>query len=109
MKIGINETTDLVMFLARLTNVLSSVIKSNPIGIGWTITVNAIPLVTGLVNAVDGISNVPAELEDLDEKEKDKIVNAIKDKLNFSEDVEGVISIAFNIAYGIKKLIGVFK
>lgn len=107
IRVGVNDLEDIVVFVAQIANILKAAL-SGPVS--WLFIIPRAPkLAISLVNAISGISNIPAELSDIDDKEKDKLIAKVKDTLEFPEDAENVIGIALNIAYGLKALVGVFK
>lgn len=77
------------------------------------ITLSDIPLfitpLIGLPSAISGIEQVPAELADLDEAEKNELVAYIQDKLNLGEKTEAIVGKAISVLYEMKSLYDLIK
>ena len=83
-KKGIEQTKDLVLEAVALGNAIGGALEDKKIGfadIGAFID----PL-TKLPAALAGISEVPAELADLDEDEKQELLEAVKDQFDLDDD-----------------------
>jgi len=107
---GVKETLEAVSFIAAIANMVFSLIAKGWTGLGWiTIVWNIIPLVSKAIPAVQGLNDVPQELDDLSPEEKEEVLEALKKHLLFSDDVEAVVDVALDIIYRVKTLIGVFK
>lgn len=106
---GIEDTLKAVDLIAAISNALFRVSLQ-----GWRINwftgiTVAIPIMWKLIPALDGIGNVPNELDDLNDREKDALLNAVKAKLTFSDDAESIIGMSLDILYKFKLLTGLFK
>lgn len=104
-KATVKETLEVVDFIAGLANTIYAFITFGWIR-GLTHSVKTIFL---LPNAIGGLSNLPEELSDIDELEKEEILKQVRSKLTFSEDVEAVVVLAIDIAHKLKILVGLFK
>lgn len=104
----ISETKELVKFLCRTTNAIVESVKDD-----GKITIKDLfkfgGAVTSLFPAIAGITNIPSELQDLDETERDELQSIVKEELNLSNNVEQVIELSLVIAADLKKLINIVK
>jgi hypothetical protein len=107
--VGITDTVQAIKFVAKVTNSVYRIALGGwvigPIGIALAL----IPIIPSAISGLGGISNCINEIEDLTPKEKDKLIEAVKDHLTFTDDVENVIEIALDVLYKIKTLAGSFK
>lgn len=107
---GIKDTLKSVKLIAAIANAVFVVAAGGWMKLGiFSIIFSIIPIVPKLFSAISGIGNVVNELNDLSPNEKEELIEAVKNELMFSEDVEGVVGIALDIIYKIKLLAGVFK
>lgn len=106
--VNINETKDVVVLLAKVANASVEALADD-----GKITVADVfkfgGAATALFPALAGISQVPAELADLDPIEKDELIALVKEELNLEENVEQVVEKALTIAAEIKELIDLVK
>ena len=104
-KASITETLDVIEFMATLINSVYLMLT-----FGWIRGItNAVKLLWKLPKAIDGIKKLPQEIVDIDEDEKNQIIELVKDRLVFAEDVEAVISTILDVIYKIKMLTGLFR
>ena len=103
---GIEETKDVVIFLASLANAIKKSLDDGEVT--WTDAMNFVGLVTKVFPAITGIGQVPIELDDLEDDEKEILIALVKDELDFSDNVEEIIEECFLIADDIRNLIEKF-
>lgn len=107
---GTKETIEAIKLIAAITNILFSIGIKGWTGIGWvTIVWNVWPVIKTIIPGLSGIGSVVDEIEDLDPMEKQELIDAIKEELAFTDNVEDVIAVALDIIYKLKNLAGVFK
>lgn len=81
---GIQETKDLVLEAIALGNAIGSALKDNKISLA-DIGAFIEPL-TKLPAALVGIDEVPSELADLDEQEKQELLVAVKEEFDLDDE-----------------------
>ncbi len=100
---GIEETKDVVLAVTAFANAVSSALEDDKISLG------DLPLLIGvatkLPSAISGISEVPKELNELDEAEKNELLVLVQEELDFQGDVEEVVTKALIIISDIKDLV----
>lgn len=79
---GIQETKEVMIFGVSLAMAID---ESTQDGFQWTDVLKLVPSLTKLPAAVEGIGEVPTEIEDMDETERAELVDEIK-KLDFVSD-----------------------
>ena len=77
MSVGIKETIEVISFLKSLSLAIESSMKDGKVDIFDTM--QAIQLAPSLMAAVNGIDHVKEEIKDLDQKEKDMIIQEMQD------------------------------
>ena len=106
--LNITETKDVVILLAKVANAsVESLADDGKITVADVFKFGG--AATALFPAIAGISQVPAELADLDPIEKDELIALVKQELNLEENVELVVEKALTIAAEIKELIDLVK
>ena len=104
---GIEETADLVIAVAAFANATGEALEDG------VITLSDLPLLLDpavkLPAAFSGISEVPKELGELDEAEKNELLVLVAGELDFSENTEEVVTRALIIISDIKDLIDYIK
>ena len=106
--ININETKDVVIFLSKVANASVAALQDD----GKITIADAFKFAgaaTSLFPALSGISQVPAELADLDPIEKEELIALVKEELELEDNVEQVVEKALQIAGQIKELIDLVK
>ena len=106
-KYGIQETKDVVITLTSIANAASNALKDGKVSL-LELPSFIVPL-TKLPAAFSGISQVPNELNDLNEEEKADLIRFIAEELDVDANAEAIVSLALSVAYEIKKLIDQFK
>jgi len=105
---NISETKDVVKFLCRTTNSVVESLKDD-----GRITVKDLfkfgGAVTSLFPAIAGITSVPVELKDINDSERQELVELVKDELELSDNVESIVEKSLVIASEIKNLIELVK
>lgn len=101
--IGIKETADVVVAIIAFVNAGSEALEDGKI------TISDLPLILNpamkLPAMFAGIGQVPAELNELDDVEKNELLVLVKEELDFSDDVEDIVIKALIIIGDIKNLI----
>jgi len=106
---GIDDTLQAVDLIASIANAVFKVVASGGT-VGWFFFVpEGIKILWKVIPAISGIGNVVHELEDLSPEEEKELLDAVKDKLLFKDDVKAIVSMALDILFKIKLLAGVFK
>ena len=101
-EVGIKETKDVMLFGVSLAMAID---ESTQDGFQWTDILNMVPPMTKLPAALDGITDVPEEIENMDEDERAELVEAIK-KMEFaSEGSEQIAEQALRVGVEIGALI----
>ena len=100
---GIEQTADLVIAIAAFANAGASALEDDKI------TLSDLPLLLSpamkLPAALSGISEVPRELGELDEEEKNQLLVLVSEELDFKGSIEDVVTKALIIIADIKDLI----
>ena len=101
---GVKDLKELVLFVCKLAN---GFVKSMQDGkFNLLELVNFVPAVTALPAAIDNIDEVPAQLKDMDDAEREEIIQAVKDELDFEdEDIEEFVEDAFAVVLPLLYLI----
>ncbi len=107
-KLGVKETKDLVISVAKFGTAAGKVLEDGKISI------MEYPLffapVSSLSDALQGASQIPAELADLDNLEIEDLEKTFKDEFNIPEDaVEAVVDDAITLAGNIAAFILHFR
>ena len=81
---GIEETKDVIEFVAKLGNGIGESVEDGR----WTLSdaTNFIPAATKVFSAIEGIEKVDNELLDLDEEEKVELVDFIIEQFDIVQD-----------------------
>jgi len=103
MKLDINEVEDLAVGLSALANNIVDSLEDDKISIGDL--PRFIGTIPKLFSAVKGIDEVPAQLADMTEEEKQQVIEAVQDELDLDEDVEAIVTRALSIGAEINKLV----
>ena len=107
VEVPITDLLEMVEFVAVIANVVGGFILTGGNIIGGIISF--VPVVPKAIKAISGFSRIPDEIKFMTSKQKDRLISALKDKLTFSDRVEEIIGVSLDIAFGIKRLISVFK
>jgi hypothetical protein len=101
--VGIKDLKEFVLFIASLLVSTDEALKD-----GWQWWKDIIKILPSFVEApaaIDGIGNIPNELDDLDENERGEIVTALQDKLTLSDEKAiRVANQSFRVVIEIAKL-----
>jgi hypothetical protein len=105
---GIEETKDVVSFLAATGNAINeSLADDGKISVGeYT---KFISPVGKLFPAVTGFNQVIQELGELNDDEKKEIIDQVKAELDINENVEAIIEKCLNVSYGINEIASLIK
>ena len=88
MSKGINETVEIIDFIKKLGETISNINKDGKVDIFDA--VEAIQLTPYLYSAIHGSDHIKEELMDLDAKEKDFLIQEMKDAiLIFIKSIKG--------------------
>ena len=91
---GTEDLKQLVIFVCKLAMAFVKTLEDKKFNL--LELVNFVPAVAALPGAVEGIENVPLELKDLDDAEKDELVDAVIEAFDIPNDeVEAFIEDAF--------------
>ena len=101
-EVGIKETKDAMLFGISLAMAID---ESTQDGFQWTDVLSLVPPMTKLPAAIDGITEVPNEIADMDEEERAELVSAIKDLDFVSEGSEEIAEQALRVGVEIGSLI----
>jgi len=100
--VGIKETKEAMLFGISLAMAID---ESTQDGFQWTDILSLIKPMTKLPTALDGIQEVPSELDDLDENERAELIKAIEELEFASEKSEAIAEQALIAGVEIGKLI----
>lgn len=108
---GTEQLTELMVFLAKFASTVKDAVDDDgKITLGDA--AKFVELIFPLINAVNGIQEVPKELLDLDPIEKDELIAAIKANLDLYENdelaVESGLKTIFELV-NFLKIVGVIK
>jgi len=95
---SIDDTKDVVVAIAAFANAINSALEDGKITITLTPAIK-------LPAAVTGIANVPAELDELDDTEKNELLALVQDELDFDANTEEIVTRALIIITDIKSLV----
>jgi hypothetical protein len=105
---GIEETKDVVKAICGLGNAIAASLADD-----GKITFSDYPKFIGplisLPAAISGIGEVPKELKDLTEEEKQELIDLVRSELNVGERAEEVTIRILNIIYEIKQFVDFIK
>lgn len=105
---GIEETKDAVIAVCALGNAIASSLEDD-----GKVTLGDLPKfinpVVKLPAAISGIGEVPKELADLTDEEKEELVALVEGELEVGEKAEEVTTRILNIVYEIKSLVDFVK
>lgn len=105
---GIKETKDAIKAICGIGNAVSaSLADDGKITIGDY--AKFIGPVISLPAAISGIAEVPTELQDLTEQEKDELITLVRDELEVGDRAEEVTVKILNIIYEIKAFVDFLK
>jgi hypothetical protein len=97
------ETKDLVSFFASLANAVDLATADGLQAADFALFMGAIGKIPA---AIDGISEVPKEVKDLDAAEKAEIIAQLKAELDLRDDVlEGILEEGLTIGVGLWGLV----
>jgi len=100
--VGIKETKEAMLFGISLA---MAVDESTQDGFQWTDILSLIKPMTKLPAALDGIQEIPSELDDLDENERAELIKAIEELEFASEKSEAIAEQALIAGVEIGKLV----
>ena len=104
---GIQETKDVLSFVATLANQLSASLSDGTFDPADV--VNFIPVLQKVIPAFDDINLVDDELLDLTSEEKDELVAFFQAELDLEEDeIEAFVETGFAVALELFKFINMF-
>ena len=101
-KYGIAETKEAMIFGVTMAMAVDEATQD---GFQWTDVFKMVPALTKLPAAVEGIQNVPAELSDLSEAERDELILEIENLEFASEYSEQIAEQSLRVALELGKLI----
>jgi len=107
MTIGTKDLKEIVVFFCRMTNAIDKSLADGKVN--FTDAVNFYGPLQAISEAYDGAKNAIAEFKDLDEKEKQDIVDTIVLELDLTADVveeivEDIIESALDFYMNYKKI-----
>ena len=100
--VGIKETKEAMLFGISLAMAID---ESTQDGFQWTDILSLIKPMTKLPAALDGIQEIPSELDDLDENERAELIKAIEELKFASEKSEAIAEQALIAGVEIGKLV----
>lgn len=104
-KTGIKETKEVVAFALDLGFRIKEALADGKIDVGEAIGIGfSIP--GPLIKAIGGISQVPAEIADLDDEEIVELSEMIADKFGLNADVERLLAYALKWVAATIELVG---
>lgn len=104
---GIKETTEAIVFFCRLTNSLEGALEDGKIG--FTDITELYGPLQSAPDAFTGIGEMLKELKDLDETEKQTLVDTVAKELDLTFDaveeiIEDIVESAFDFYMNYKKV-----
>lgn len=81
---GIQETKELVVFVARLSSSLGAALEDGKLGIVDMARLAPVLMKAGA--ALEGIDKVPVEMSDLDAAEREELIEAVKGELSLPQE-----------------------
>lgn len=89
MSVGIKESLEVIAFMKNLSLSIEASMKDGKVDI--LDTIHVIQMAPSLLAAVNGIDQIKGELKDLDQKEKDMILQEMQDAVFlFVRAIKGV-------------------
>ena len=108
MAVGIKELKELVKFGLKLGEALGKALEDGKINL--VDALKFLPVLKDLKIALEGASEIPAELKDLDEAELQELKVFIKDEFNLPDDaLEAKIEMGLEVAVSLISLALGFK
>ena len=105
---GIKETKDVLKFIISLGEAIDLSLADGKVGIEDLGNMIAPMMSAG--EAFSGIDKIKSELADLDEAERDELVQFAKDELDLSDDnLEAKIESGLKLAADVHKFVQMFK
>lgn len=106
---GVEDTLKAIDLIAAISNGLYKAALGK-----WKLNwyqgiIIAAPIIYRAIPLLGSLYNIPNELDDLNDKEKEYIVEKVKAKLTFSDNAESVIALSLDTLYRFKLLFGIFK
>ena len=103
VELEVTNLIEVVEFIAGLI----VLIKKLSDGGWWSAALQLPSFAPKAVKAFDGLDLIPAELQFITEKQKSKIIAAIKSEIDMSGKTEEIISLSLDIALKIKALVDI--
>lgn len=101
---GIKEVQDLLIFVCKLAEGFVKTLDDKKFNV--LELVNFVPAVTALPAAISGIEDIPAELVDMDDAEREELLAAIADEFDIDADeVEEFVEDALGVVLSLVQLI----
>ena len=108
MNVGIKETKEVLNFIVSLANASAKMMDDGKISL-MELPMFISPI-TKLPSALEGLSSVPAEVIDLNEKEKQELITFVQEKLELPADkAEKIVIASFKAALGILEVYQIIK
>lgn len=102
-KEGVKEFKDVVRFGLKLGQALQGALEDGSINIMDAL--KFLPVLKELQSAVQGANKIPAELKDLDEKEKDELVAYFQKEFDLPNDaMEHMIEMSVQVGFSLLQL-----
>ena len=102
-KLGYKDLEELVLFGLSIP---MAVAKSSVDGWDWSDAVNFLPVIRKAPAAIGGITDVPAQLADLDAEEKAALHKTIQEEFEFPDEVvEGMVEDGLKMAINIASIV----
>ena len=107
VEVPITDLVEVVEFVSAIATTIGVTTLSG--GNLIVLVYNFIKIIPKAYRAIDVFSNIPTVVTHMTPKQQRDLIKAVKDELEFSEDVEEIIGTALNIAFSLKGLTSLFK